>query len=174
MKAKVFFLTILIVSLYSCCPKDKQKLVSSDLIEAWNPYNDEDKVFFHNENNEIDSIEVVSIDKSFNNLGHWCDLKIEAIKTNMEGDLLSHLGINLEYNSISFSLDINNKHKYYHYRFDKENTEQNSPEFYSNIVIGSTSYNDVFGLENDSIIVYYGKSIGIIGYKVGESTFVKN
>lgn len=174
MKAKVFFLTILIISLYSCCPKDGKTLIPLNSIESWIPFQKGDKFFFTNENNDVDSIWIDSIATSFQTQGHWCTGKVERVDSYIKGVAFSDLHIILKPKYLAFFLHINNKHESYFYRFNEENTNQDSPEFYSNIEIGNSNYTDVIGLNIDSLKVYYGKDIGIIGYKIGESTFVKN
>lgn len=174
MKVKVFFLTILIVSLYSCCPKDRKTLISSDLKESWIPYKKGNNFFFTNENNDVDSIWVDSIAMSFQTQGHWCTGEVERVDSYIKGVAFSDLHVILKPKYLAFYIHVNNKNRSYYYRFEEENTNQDSPEFYSTLTMGAHNYTDVIGLDIDSLKVYYGKNIGIIGYKVGESTFVKN
>lgn len=172
MKRSIFIFISLFL-MYSCCPKDKQ-LIKLDLIEAWIPYQEGDKSFYSNENNEVDSIEINSVNMTFNTKGHMCTREVEHIDVNIKGNLFSYLHINLEPSMLYFFLHVNNKSQSYFYYFEEENTMQGDDlsNFYPEIVIENTNYNDVFVLENDSVMVYYGKNIGIIGYKVGGEEYI--
>lgn len=163
--------------MYSCCPKDKQREVPSELIETWIPYQEGEMFLFSNENNDVDSLEIISIDKSFNKWGHWCGIEKEEIVANITGgSQFKKLRIDLNNHHIEFNLEIDDKHTVFDYSFDENKTNNTfeAPEFYSKIKLGNVNYNDVFGLKQDSVIVYYGKNNGIIGYKVSENTFLKN
>lgn len=173
---KYIFVFITIASVYSCCPKDKQKEISPDLIEAWIPYQEGDKIFYHNENNELDSTEVVLIEKAFSASGHWCGMTSETVSMNINGNSFTTLGVRLKRHSISFRLTKDSITKnIYDYDFnDKKSHVFDTPDFFTDIVIGNTNYKNVFGLLMDSVMIYYGEYNGIIGYKEGEQTFIKN
>lgn len=160
--------------LLSCCPKAKHNQISSQLVESWVPYQEGDKIFYYNENNEEDSLEISSINTQFNIKGHMCATEVEHIDVKIKGNLFSYLHINLEPSMLYFFLHVNNKSQSYFYYFEEENTMQGDDlsNFYPEIVIENTNYNDVFVLENDSVTVYYGKNIGVIGYKVGGEEYI--
>lgn len=173
---KKYILILVTIVMYSCCPKDKQKQVPLNLIETWIPYQEGDKIFFSNENNKIDSLEIVSIENTFGKMGHWCVVNTETVEVNIKGSQFTSLKASLRNRSIIFDLEINNKYKLYDYNLDEENPNHvfDMPEFYSKIEIGNSIYDDVLGLKLDSVTVYYGKSIGVVGYRVGDNTFTKD
>ncbi|HRO76624.1 MAG TPA: hypothetical protein PLP27_10810 [Crocinitomicaceae bacterium] len=171
---KKFSLFIMITLLIcSCCGKKPRITELSDDSKRWIPYQIGAKTYYSDGVN-LDSIEVIHIDKRLETIGHWCVGKVEEMDMNIIGNRIAKLRVALNYLSLHFNLEVDSVRKHFTLPL-KEDTNPISevPIHHSTFEINNISYHDVLVLTKDSLELYYGKNEGIIAYKVGEKLFIK-
>lgn len=145
----------------------------SDDSKRWIPYQIGAKTYYSDGVN-LDSIEVINIDKRLETIGHWCVGEIEEMNMYIRGNSFSELSIGLYTRFLLISLEINSERKVYEYPLEEDtNPIFDVPVHHTTYEINNISYHDVLVITNDSLELYYGKNEGIIAYKVGEKLFIK-
>jgi len=168
MKLYLIIFGFLIMLVSACCPK-KTYMLPEDRY-AWVPY-ELGQIAYYTSGDVVDTIEVVEytqkIDKRTSECANFLHEKIKVTLTNEQIKIF----VDVNKKDIGLSFMYEDKRTFRRYFFD--NNYANDIPLYSLYEIKNTIYYNVFVLSNNNVEFYYGKNIGLIGYKINNILYTK-